>query len=57
MSSREKILDAYEALLIEEGERAASMNAIASRAGVSKGGLLYHFPDKSALIDGLLERA
>ena len=57
MSSREKILDAYEALLIEEGERAASMNAIASRAGVSKGGLLYHFPDKPALVDGLLARA
>ena len=57
MSSREKILDAYEALLIEEGERAASLNAIAARAGVSKGGLLYHFPDKTALIDGLLGRA
>lgn len=57
MSSREKILDAYEAILIEDGERAASMNAIAARATVSKGGLLYHFPDKSALVDALLERA
>lgn len=57
MSAREKILDAYEALLIEEGERAASLNAIAARAGVSKGGLLYHFPDKAAFADALLERA
>lgn len=56
MSAREKILDAYEALLIEEGERAASLNAIARRAGVSKGGLLYHFPDKAAFVDALLER-
>ncbi len=56
MSAREKILDAYEALLIEEGERATSLNAIAAKAGVSKGGLLYHFPDKTTLIDGLLAR-
>lgn len=56
MSTRENILDTYERILIEEGERAATFDQIASRAGVSKGGLLYHFPDKLSLAQGLLER-
>lgn len=56
MSSREKILDAYEAILIADGERAATLNAVARAAEVSKGGLLYHFKDKQALAHGLLER-
>lgn len=56
MSAREKVLDAYEAILLAEGERAATLDAVAARAGVSKGGLLYHFSDKKALVTGLLER-
>lgn len=54
--AREKVLDAYEALLIENGEKAATLEQVAARAGVSKGGLLYHFRDKAALAEGLLER-
>lgn len=56
MSAREKILDAYERVLVENGERAATLEAIAKAAGVSKGGLLYHFKDKRALASGLLLR-
>lgn len=56
MSAREKILDAYERVLVENGERAATLEAIAKAAGVSKGGLLYHFKDKRALTSGLLQR-
>ena len=54
--ARESVLDAFEALLVEDGERAATMDAAARRAGVSKGGLLYHFGSKEALIEGLIER-
>ncbi|UVJ40387.1 TetR/AcrR family transcriptional regulator [Arthrobacter sp. CJ23] len=54
--ARDAVLDAFEALLIEVGERAATLDAVAKRAGVSKGGLLYHFPNKEALIGSLLER-
>ena len=50
------MLDAFEALLVEDGERAATMDAAARRAGVSKGGLLYHFGSKEALEAGLVER-
>ncbi|WP_314323005.1 TetR/AcrR family transcriptional regulator [Paenarthrobacter ilicis] len=54
--ARDAVLDAYESLLIDVGERAATLDAVAKRAGVSKGGLLYHFPNKEALISALLER-
>lgn len=54
--ARESVLDAYERILIDEGERAATLDATAKAAGVSKGGLLYHFGSKDDLAAGLLER-
>lgn len=54
--ARESVLDAFESILIDEGERAATIEATARAAGVSKGGLLYHFGSKDALEQGLLER-
>lgn len=55
-SNRETILDAFEALLIERGTGDATLDAIAERAGVSKGGLIYHFPSKADLQAGFGER-
>lgn len=55
-SARDRILVAYEDLLIETGERGATLDAVAARAGVSKGGLLYHFGSKDALTEGLIAR-
>jgi AcrR family transcriptional regulator len=54
--ARESVLDAFARILAEDGERAATMDATARAAGVSKGGLLYHFASKDALEAGLLER-
>lgn len=54
--ARESVLDAFEAILISDGERAATMDATARAAGVSKGGLLYHYASKEALESALLER-
>lgn len=54
--ARERVLDAFEALVIADGERAATLDATAKAAGVSKGGLLYHFGSKDELIAGMLER-
>ncbi|REJ04843.1 TetR/AcrR family transcriptional regulator [Microbacterium bovistercoris] len=54
--AREGVLDAYERLLIEDGERAATLDATARAAGVSKGGLLYHFGSKEDLATGLIQR-
>lgn len=33
-----------------------TLEAVAEEAGVSKGGLLYHFPSKEALIQGMIEQ-
>lgn len=54
-SSREVILDAAEAVVLESGARHMTLEAVAERAGVSKGGLLYHFPTKEALLRAMLE--
>jgi AcrR family transcriptional regulator len=53
---RDALLDAAEALLCEQGTQALTLSAVADRAGVSKGGLLYHFHTKEALVRGLVER-
>ena len=54
--TRERILDAFETLVIDHGERAATISATARQAEVSKGGLLYHFGSKDALVEGLADR-
>ena len=51
-STRDRILSAYEELLINEGPRGATLDAVTALAGVSKGGLLYHFKNKEALAAG-----
>jgi AcrR family transcriptional regulator len=38
-----------------EGPRALTLDAVAAQAGVSKGGLLYHFATKEALVSALVE--
>ncbi|AOX47076.1 TetR/AcrR family transcriptional regulator [Microbacterium sp. BH-3-3-3] len=54
--ARDAVLDAFTRILVDDGERAATMDATARAAGVSKGGLLYHFNSKSALEAALVER-
>ncbi|MCD0448279.1 TetR/AcrR family transcriptional regulator [Actinocorallia sp. API 0066] len=53
---REALLDAAESVLQEHGSQALTLTAVAERAGVSKGGLLYHFPTKDALVTALIAR-
>lgn len=53
---REALLDAAECVLFEHGTQALTLAAVAEAAGVSKGGLLYHFPTKEALIKALVSR-
>lgn len=55
-SARDRILDAFEEVLLTDGERAATLDAVAAKAQVSKGGLIYHFPTKDLLAHGLCER-
>jgi AcrR family transcriptional regulator len=53
---REALLDAAESVLFEHGTQALTLAAVADRAGVSKGGLLYHFPTKEALVKAMVAR-
>ena len=55
-SRRTQLLDAAIAVIRRDGAAALTLDAVAAEAGVSKGGVLYHFASKRALIDGLLER-
>ena len=50
------MLDALELVLVEQGLAGLTLEHVAERAGVSKGGLLYHFPSKAKLVDGLFDR-
>lgn len=54
-TARERILDAAEEL-ITAGQVPPALDAVAAAAGVSKGGLLYHF-DKQSLLRALVARA
>jgi AcrR family transcriptional regulator len=54
-TARERILDAAEEL-ITAGQVPPALDAVAAAAGVSKGGLLYHF-DKQSLLRALVTRA
>jgi AcrR family transcriptional regulator len=55
-SSRERILDAAAELVRELGAARLTLDAVAERAELSKGGLLYNFPSKDALLQAMLER-
>ncbi len=52
--TRDRILAALRTLLAGGGTDAATLENVAAEAGVSKGGLLYHFPSKQDLFRGLL---
>ena len=56
MTAREPILDAASRVIAEMGARHMTLEAVAREAGVSKGGLLYHFPSKDELLTAMVER-
>lgn len=53
--TRQKILQATEELARENGPGNIALDAVAARAGISKGGLLYHFPTKAHLLKAMVE--
>lgn len=55
-SQRERILDAAEQVVCTRGAARLTLDAVAAEAGVGKGGLIYHFPSKQALLKGLIGR-
>ena len=53
---QDRILDAAEELICSRGIAGFTLDGVAQVAGVSKGGLLYHFRSKDSLISGMQRR-
>jgi squalene-hopene/tetraprenyl-beta-curcumene cyclase len=54
--TRAVILDTTQRLIASEGLQALTLDRVARDAGLSKGGLLYHFSSKEQLIEALVNR-
>ncbi|RJS94367.1 TetR family transcriptional regulator [Salinisphaera sp. Q1T1-3] len=54
--TREHILDAAEAEMLDRGVGKASLERIAQRANVTRGAIYWHFEDKSALLAAMVAR-
>ncbi len=55
-NSKDEILEAAEWVVCKQGAGHLTLDAVAERAGISKGGLLYNFPSKEALLKAMLAR-
>ncbi|WP_160112536.1 TetR/AcrR family transcriptional regulator [Salicibibacter kimchii] len=51
----DELLEATQRVINDRGVAYLTIENVAKEAGVSKGGLLYHFPSKSALIQGVIK--
>lgn len=54
-SRKVEILHAAASVVKRKGIFNFTLEAVAKEAGMSKGGLLYHYPSKEALVEGMVE--
>ncbi len=54
MSKRQEIIRSAAIIVHREGAAKLTLAAVAKEAGISKGGLLYHFPNKDSLIQAMV---
>jgi AcrR family transcriptional regulator len=52
--TRQRILDCAAETILEKGLSGMTLDGVAQLAGVSKGGLLHHFPSKQHLVDAIV---
>jgi len=55
MPIKEKILFEANKIIAKKGLNSFTLEEVAKETGISKGGLLYHFPSKDKLIQGLIQ--
>jgi TetR/AcrR family acrAB operon transcriptional repressor len=55
-ATRDSILDAAEQLFVEQGVSRTTLQHIATAAGVTRGAIYWHFDDKAALFNAMMER-
>ncbi len=53
-TTHKQILEAANRIIQREGVAHLTIEAVAKEAGLSKGGVLYHFRSKEALVEGLI---
>ncbi len=56
VSTRDRILVAAEEVVLTDGVSCLTLEKAAARAGMSKGGVLYHFRTKDALVAAMVDR-
>jgi AcrR family transcriptional regulator len=56
ISTKEKLLETAMRILKEEGSEKLTLEYLAKKTGISKGGLLYHFPNKESIILEIIQR-
>jgi TetR/AcrR family acrAB operon transcriptional repressor len=56
-ATRDSILNAAEQLFVEQGVSRTTLQHIATAAGVTRGAIYWHFDDKGALFNAMMERA
>jgi len=52
--TKRRIIDAAEEVVLRDGVARLTLDAAAAEAGLSKGGVLYHFPTRDALVAGMV---
>ncbi|TCR91931.1 TetR/AcrR family transcriptional regulator [Rhizobium sp. BK376] len=52
---RQQLLEVAARLASAQGMTAVTLDAVSAASGVSKGGLLHHFPNKNALLEALFD--
>ncbi|SDW80488.1 transcriptional regulator, TetR family [Marininema mesophilum] len=53
--TRNQLLTAASNIVSEKGVSKLTLEAVANQAGVSKGGLFYHFPSKEDLVQAMID--
>jgi AcrR family transcriptional regulator len=56
VDQKARILEAAARIVGQAGAAHLTMDAVAAEAGLSKGGVLYHFPSKRELLEGMLQK-
>lgn len=55
-SARQRLLDTTAEIVAQQGVQELTLDGVAAAAGVTKGGLIYHFKTKDELLGALVER-
>lgn len=56
LATRDSILDAAEQLFVKQGVSGTTLQHIATAAGVTRGAIYWHFLDKGAMFNAMMER-